>query len=425
LRFRNLARRCAAAVTLAAAVTADAGAALAQPATPDSMPRVSGPLTMRHALQLTAKYQSALRAGDVRAAAARDRIRAAGAWLNPELTATEENFGGALGSERREGTLEIAQTFELGGDRKARAATARAGFFLATAEAASLRLEALALTAERFIGAWTLQTRLARLRDGEDLTRQAIATASERYRAGATPVLERSRAEAQALAQGVERRRAEAELAIARRALALSWGGEASFDSLRADPVVDSLPRPQPGLHPALERASANEALAQSRVRAAEAARVPDLTVSGGLRRLEEAQATGFVASVALPLPLWNSGRTEVGATRQEYAAALADRRAVARRVEVELANAVERAQAAAAAYDSLRARVRPARAQLIDELLRAYRAGRIGYLDLIAEQRNLLETDLALVDAQADLWRARVELELLAGTMPRDAEDR
>jgi outer membrane protein TolC len=67
--------------------------------------------------------------------------------------------------------------------------------------------------------------------------------------------------------------------------------------------------------------------------------------------------------------------------------------------------------------YDTLRLHVRPAREQIVDELLRGYRSGRSSYLDLIAEQANLLETELDLVDAQADLWRAQMRLELLAGT--------
>jgi outer membrane protein, heavy metal efflux system len=419
-------RLCVAVLTLVATATLRAGPSRAESTKPDAPPHVAGPLTLRQAFDLTTKFHASLRAADLRAAAGRERTRDAGRWLNPEIGVTEENFGGSLGNDLREGTLDLGQTFELGGDRKARSATANAGSLLASADAALIRRESLARTAERFITAWALQARLARLQEGARLTQQAIATADERFRAGATPVLERSRAEAQALMQGVERRRIEAELGIARRRLAASWGDrEATFDSLRADPLTDSLPGPPSDPHPALLRASASETLAASRVRAAEAARVPDVTVSAGLRRLEEVEGTGFVASVALPLPLWNRGHGEVSAARHEYDAAQAERSATAQELDVERANAADRLQAAAAAYDTLRLSVRPARLDLIEELFRAYRAGRIGYLDLIAEQRNLLETDLALIEARAQLWRARIELELLAGNASGSVEER
>jgi len=422
--WRSIACICAVgAAVLAAAVPATAATTVAATA-PDSLPHASGPLTLRDALALAGRRHLALRGGELRALAARSRMRDEGRPPNPTVRASAENVGGSLGGDRREITMELAQTVELGGERAARAAVAAAEYRVAGADAALSTRDALARTAERFITAWALQARLGRLRDDERLLRRAIAAADERHRAGAAPQLERMRAEAQALAQGVELRRTTAALAIARRELASSWGDrEATFDSLSADSsggVADGAAAP-----PALERATAGAALAEARVRAAEASRVPDLTVSAGARRLEEARGTGFLVGVELPLPLWNRGNDRVAAERQEYAAADADRRAAERQLEVERANAVDRLGAAAAAYDTLAARVRPARVELAGELLRAYRAGRLGYLDLIAEQRNLLDTDLALVDAAAELWRARTTLELLAGPTPRPEDGR
>jgi cobalt-zinc-cadmium efflux system outer membrane protein len=168
-----------------------------------------------------------------------------------------------------------------------------------------------------------------------------------------------------------------------------------------------------------LEQASAVEELAAARRKSAEAARVPDVTLSGGVRHLEEVSGTGFVASLEIPVPLWNRNGGSIDASRREQEAAVAEKRAVSRRLDVELRNAMERVQSAAAVYDTLTLRLRPARQDLVAELLRAYRAGRLSYLDLIAEQRFLLETDLAVVDAQANLWLSKIQLDLLTGTFP------
>jgi outer membrane protein TolC len=111
---------------------------------------------------------------------------------------------------------------------------------------------------------------------------------------------------------------------------------------------------------------------------------------------------------------------------QKEHDAALAEARATTQRLEVERADALERLRVATAVFDTLRLRVRPARQHICDELIRGYRVGRLSYLDLIAEQRGLLETDLALVDAEADVWRSRVRLDLLVGRLPgRAAEGR
>jgi outer membrane protein, heavy metal efflux system len=413
---------------LAMAVASFHATVNAAPAPPDTIAVVTGPLTLQRVLALASEYEPRLGPAGLRAEAARARIGDAGRRPNPTLTATEENFGGQLGGSHREATAAIGQTFELGGDRRARTATADAEDRLAAAETDVMGIEVLAAAADRFIAAWALQTRLRQLREGEHLTQQAIHAATERFQAGASPRLEILRAQNQALAQAVERRQVSSELEIARQALALSWGASrAEFDSLVAPEPSDTASwGMQSRPHPELTRASANEALALARVGSATAARTPDITLSAGARRLEEIPGTGFVAGVEVPIPLWNRGAGDVAAARREFEASALERRTTEQRLRVARLAATERLQAAAAVYDTLRLRVRPAREQVVEELLRGYRAGRSSYLDLVAEQNNLLQTELALIDAQAELWRARMRLTLLAGTgLPAPREER
>jgi outer membrane protein, heavy metal efflux system len=416
---------CAMLVVAVASFHATANAA---PTPPDTLAVVTGPLTLERVLALARQFEPRLRPAGLRAEAARARIREAGRRPNPTLSATEENFGGQLGGSHREATAAIGQTLELGGDRRARIGRADAEYRLAAAETDVLANDGVAVAVDRFIAAWTLQTRLRQLREGEYLTEQAIRAATERFKAGASPRLEILRAQSQALAQVVERQQTSSELEVARRELAFSWGASrADFDSLVAPDDGDpNTWRAQPQPHPELTRASANEALAIARVHAAKAARIPDLVISAGARRLEEIPGSGFVAGVEVPVPLWNRGTDEVAAARRELEASTAERRTTEQRLQVARLAATERLHAAAAVYDTLRLRVRPARAQVVEELLRGYRAGRSSYLDLVAEQNNLLQTELALTNARADLWRARMRLALLPETgLPAPKEER
>ncbi len=395
--------------------------AIAAPILPDSIPSISGPLTLERALTLTSRYSPARQAAVLRAEASHARVADAGRRPNPTLSATEENFGGQLGRNRQEASIAIGQMLEFGGDRRARAVTAEAESRLASAEASTVGLERLALAADRFITAWSLQARLGRMQEGEALAALAVHAATERFQAGASPRLEILRAQSRAMTQAVERQRTESELTVARQDLALSWGSmTATFDSLVApDQVVPGNTaglQPRFSEHPELTRASAAEALASARVQAAAAARRPDVTVSGGVRHLEEVPGTGFLVGVEVPLPLWSRGNGTVTAAHRELEAATAERRATEQRLQVVFSAATERVRTAAALYDTLRLRVRPAGVQIVDELLRGYRTGRSNYVDLVAEQSNLLETELAVIDAQADLLRAQLRLELLAG---------
>jgi outer membrane protein, heavy metal efflux system len=134
------------------------------------------------------------------------------------------------------------------------------------------------------------------------------------------------------------------------------------------------------------------------------------------VRHLEEVPGTGFLVGAEVPLPLWNRGNVGVTAAHRELEAATAERRGTEQRLQVAFAAATERVKTAVAVYDTLRLRVRPGRVQIVDELLRGYRTGRSNYVDLVTEQSNLLETELAVIDAQADLLRAQLRLELLTG---------
>ena len=408
------------------AIASLAVTAIAAPTPADSTSIVTGHLTYERALELASRYELRLRSAGLRADAARARIADANRRQNPTLSASEENFGGQLGSNRSEATLAIGQTLELGGDRKARQAAAEAEYQLSLADVAVVGREGLGTTAEHFITAWALQTRIKTLREGEAVTRLAIRAATERHAAGAALRLEILRAESQATSQAVERQRAEADLAMARRSLALRWGAaEATFDSLVVpqgifDQTDSTALRFTFAEHPELRRASAGEALAAARVQSAAAARTPDPTLSAGIRRLEEVPGTGFVMGIELPIPLWTRGNGSLTAARHELDAAVLDRRATEQFLRAELASAQERLRSAAAAYDTLRLRVVPGREQLVAELLQSYRSGRSSYLDLAAEQRNLVDAELALVDAQADLWRAEAQLTFLS--MPKEA---
>jgi outer membrane protein TolC len=49
-------------------------------------------------------------------------------------------------------------------------------------------------------------------------------------------------------------------------------------------------------------------------------------------------------------------------------------------------------------------------------QITNAYRAGRLGYLDIQEGQRALLEIELMRIETLAEVWRARAELDRLTG---------
>jgi len=386
-------------------------------------PEPSGTLTLPQALERAARHHPALAAAAGHLATARALQVDAGRWQNPRLAFEAENLGGSIDPVRRELTLAAEQTFELGGKRAARDSAAAAAVALAAAEGAAEARDVAGTTVARFVDAWVAQERVARLAHAERLAADAITAAEARFRAGAGPVVERLRAEALHAQRAAEVRRARAESEIARGRLASQWGDSAAtFDALALGEPVGVRAAPAESLaaeleqHPERVAAAATAALATARLREARSARTPDLDVLAGVRHLAEDGGTGLIAALSIDLPVWNGRRGGVTAAEAQRGAAAASERLVRLRLRDELRAARERFVAAVDTWRALRDEVAPPTAAALEQLTQGYRSGRFGSLELLEAQRATIEVELALIDAAAEAWRSRAELERLLG---------
>jgi cobalt-zinc-cadmium efflux system outer membrane protein len=386
-------------------------------------PDPRGALTLAAAAALARRHHPAVRDLAWRVRASEARRRDAGRPPNPTLGLDIENVGGSLGSRHREVTVRAEQVVELGGKRSARARAAAAQVSLARAELSEQEWTVLVATGRRFLEAWALQERTDRLARAERLAEQAVAAAGERHRAGAGPAVERVRAEALHALRQSERVRARAELTIARHGLAAQWGAAtAAFDSLVLEPPgAARIPAHEVlavflNEHPERRRAAAAVEWAQARLREARAARAPDVSLSAGARHLAEADATGFLAGISLPLPLWNGQRGAVMAADAERHAVQAREQLVRLRLDEELRAARERLLAAIETHRTLEARVLPGYEDALGQIAAGYRAGRFNALEYLEAQRNLLDTELAVIEARVEAWSAQLDVEAMVG---------
>jgi outer membrane protein, heavy metal efflux system len=383
--------------------------------------RCQDSLTLDRALSLAVTSNPELAVSKRRLEAAGSRVADSGRLQNPLVGFSMENLGGGLGTDRTESTVEVGQVLELGGDRSARSGLTRSFEDAARAETATLEREVLKATADRFLLAWSLQERARHLLGAEQIASLAVEAAQNRLTAGAAPAFELVRAQGFRAFKEVERNRAETELASARRQLALQWGAAGLGEQLLKLEPPDTSWVPDAASfasavsrHPERMRSVAEAASGEWKVREAKAARVPDLTLSAGVRHLAEFDETGFTAGISIPLPLWNRLGGTIGAAVLEHSAALERTGFVELRLSQELQDAAERYHSAARSWRRLHSDIVPSSEEALRQVGSAYRAGRLRYLDVLDTQRNLLETELASIDAIADLWRARVELSLL-----------
>lgn len=391
------------AALLAGALVASSGAALAES------------INLAQALVQGAEQSPRIAQARALAQAAEARARQAGAPPNPELSVEVENFAGTgmfQGFGSTETTLAVSQRFELGGKRGARVAVASAErdvafLSLKRAEADLVRDIRIAHAELRAAEDWALLAR-----DNVAQARELLRTAKVLVEAGRDPPLRQLRAEAVLSEAQAEEARRFGELLNARRLLADLIGSSDREPS--AIPVYDEaapgiLPPETPSLD--VQLVAAECSVAQARIRVAQAEGVPDITASGGVRRIADGRDTTFIAGISIPLPVRNRNRGGIEAAQSDAVAcdaALAQARLDAGREQHDARMLLGAADARVEALSG------PSLAQA-EEAVRiariGYGAGKFSLIELLDAQAALTTAKLALIEARLDRARALAAL--------------
>jgi cobalt-zinc-cadmium efflux system outer membrane protein len=391
---------------------AAASAAMAEPAPPFNA--------------LLAQAQaSAPRLAEARANVARAEglARQAGVMPNPTLGLEIENFSGSgpfRGTSLSETTATIGQTLELGGKRSARVAAGRAEVDAARAQARRAEAEYAFDLAAAYAEAEASDRRLQLAREALTLAEEDARIASAMVDAGREAELRRLQAQAAVQAARAAVDQAQAARAVAFGNLTALSGAPAPITSIQVS-LLDTTAPLFPGANSAatataaFAAAQAEREAAARRLRVERRRAVPDVTVSVGVRRFEEDDATALVAGVSVPLPLFDQNRGNIAAARAEEAAAEA--RLSAARLEAEAAVRTSTARTAAAESRLAAAREGERTAQEAYRLSRiGYEAGKLPLAELVAARRALAEAREQSIAAAVERISAQAAQARLTG---------
>ena len=387
---------------------------------------VVGSLTLEQALERVLARSPALQSAEFAARAAAERIGQARLSRPLRLNIQVENFAGsgaASGADALESTLSLGRILESGHKPELRGELAEEQAHLLANEHDAQRLDLLADTARRFVHVVTDQERLVVANDAVALDRQVLAAVERRIRAGKTAVTESRRVSIALARSELELEHATHELASSRVKLATLWGDtEPDFSAARANLFALSAPdtfeqiRRRLEHNPDLLRFATKQRLGAARMRLAEASRRPDITVSGGLRYLNESEDVALVASVNIPFGSAERAAPAIAAARhtnQREPLDYAQRRLSLHATLFEIYQELSHSFTAA---ETLRNRIIPAAQTAMNEYESGYVAGRYSLLELTAAQRLLLDVRLEAVMAAADYHRYRIEIDRLTG---------
>ncbi|WP_175917537.1 TolC family protein [Burkholderia pyrrocinia] len=387
---------------------------------PDALPSTS--LTLSDALSAAARNNPALRGARADVDASAGALMQAGARPNPEVSFLQEGFRRA----ERTSTAMINQTIELGGKRSARLDVASYGREAADASLDEQGAVVRADVTAAFYGLLAAQRQLQVTEESAAIAARSADLASRRAQAGKVSPVEATKAQVAAAAVLIEVATARGRVDVAREKLNAAMGGARTdrrdaVGDLEVVPTVDPLPALVERLDDApLARIARAEMLrSNAAVSLERARRIPDVTVSAGVKRVTTGGVPDnqAVVGVSIPIPLFNTNKGALLEATHKAERANADLDRERARLRLDLTQAYANFEAAAQEARRLKTDILPGARTALDAMSRGYQLGKFGFLDVLDAQRTLFQGQSQYVRALADAHTARADIGRLVGT--------
>jgi cobalt-zinc-cadmium efflux system outer membrane protein len=390
--------------------------------------RAGEPLTLAVAVERALAQNTDVRAAEAEVRAAKARLEGASVLLaaNPEVSA---GVGPRDTGDRRTIDYEVAlsQRIELGGQRGARAAAARAAVGAAEARLAATRARIAAEVRDLLGRAVAASLRAEIAGEAQRLAEQAANAAEKRFKAGDvarievnSARLERARATRAELEVELERLAALAELALvlgsepgAPPDIAFGLGADGRPTARSLDELVGEALASRRDV--AAARLDVDAAVAESSLAARAVVPTPALGVS--IAREEKADVV--LGTLSFELPFFARNQAERGVASARVQQARITLAGLERRAAQEVRLAAERVRGARRVLDAFDPATTAALAEDLALVTGAYEAGQLDFVRYQLLRREALDARRDRIDALEALNRAEGQLERALGHEP------
>ncbi len=387
---------------------------------------VAKPLTLRDAVEATLAANPDLKVFGYSLRAQQARIGQAGVRPSPEFSTELENaFGSGAAKELdvAEWTFSLSQVVEIGGKRRARISAAEEGFRGLTVGQQAAQLDVLAEVTRRFIHVAADEELLKLTRQATEVARHNAEAVGRRVQAARSPEVELHRASVALRRAEIDLRHAEHELTASRRKLAAMWAASTdNFGDVQADmygmPTTTSFEELVGRLakNPDFTKFASDARLRDAELRVAQTRRVPDITVSAGVRRLHETDDHAAVLGMSLPLFSAAQAGPAIGEAKALREQTDAARDAAFIKARAQLFEIYQELLHSIAETQILKKDLVPQMEEALRETEYAYDRGRYSYLELVDGQRAYLEVQRALIQSATNVHNFQAEIERLTG---------
>jgi len=383
-------------------------------------------ITLHHSLARALMHNPRLRSYSWNVRAAEADWLQAGRWPNPEVKVEFDGVGGSGERKNFDGAeiyFGLSQLIELGGKRNKRIELAAIEGQASGWSYETIRLAVFADVVNAYVGVLAAQQRLELIGELVRLSEELMRSVARRVDAGKDSPLEKTKATVVLSNTRIQHQRAVRDVELARLRLASTWGGnDPEFE--RAAGQLDS-PSPVPPfeelvallmLNPEIARGALQADRKKAALDLEKAIAIPDITISGGVKRLNEFEDNVVVFGVEVPLPLFD--RNQAGIRRAEYelAGINAEYEEIHSRIRIELADAYTELASAYMEAVELQQNVLEGAETVFVGSRKSYDQGKVDYLKLLDAQRTMFEAKVHYIDVLASYHSARADVERLIG---------
>ncbi len=385
----------------------------------------SGSITRKQVVDRVLKENKDLAALAWQVKAGRAATIQAGLVANPELDVEVENFSGddeMSSFDAAETTVAISQLVQLGGKRDKRSRVAGLAADASALEYEAYKLDILAAAGQAFTQTLVGQQRLKLAQEQMQLAEKVLQTVKARVEAGKVSPIEVTKAKVSLSTTKIALDKARRQLTVNRKNLASFWAASPSFTTAEGSLELFAQALPDFEIlsmralnHPQIKKLAIEVVKQQAELALARSERIPDITISGGVRQFEETDDTAFVAGFSIPLMFFDRNQgaiSEAGHNVSKSKAALA-----AAKVTIlnELHGVYSTYKATEAEVQALAADVLPGARSAFEAVQEGYKQGKFNYLDVLDAQQTLFEVTSIHIDALSASHLALVEVRRLA----------
>ena len=390
------------------------------------MVQPTGELSLKQAIVLTlehnpelATYAWAIRSKEI------DQIEA-GLLPNPEATLGIENFAGSgetSSFKSAETTIALSQLIELGEKRMKRRQLASTDHDLARWDYEVKRVDLLTETAKAFISVLSQQEMLAINNEIYSLANDVYTTINKRVEAGKATRLEEMKARVEVSRAKLESINVQRRLTTAKQALVTFWGtAEITFNDVIGDLHSSETP---PNLNSIVSEINNNPDIGrwvteisreQHSVALAQANTIPDVTVSAGVRHLNNSDDVAAVANISIPLFLFNGKQSGVRRSNVELERALKQKEVTELKIRSALKQNYQQLMILYDEVTVLRDEVLPVAEQAFVSAKKIYQLGKLDLLGLLDTQRIYFDVRKQYIETVTAYRHMIVAIERLIG---------